>query len=74
LVQSRGSRIVESLTEKEINDIADSPAGKIQNTIEQVVQDSTIEKPSIVTPPKPTEKPVKMHYAVISPSGKVNIQ
>ncbi|KAK7532805.1 putative mitochondrial protein Fmp26 [Phyllosticta citribraziliensis] len=60
LIQSRGSRLSDSLTTRDINEIADSPAGSVQATLDQEKAESA----------KP-EKPEKVTFAEVGKDGKV---
>ncbi|KAF1356654.1 mitochondrial biogenesis AIM24-domain-containing protein [Delphinella strobiligena] len=66
LVQSRGARITESLTSRDVNEIADTPAGALQSAL-------TSKTPVASTLPSESSKtPVKLSYATVD-KGKVDI-
>jgi len=76
-VQSRASRISDSLTTEEVNDIADAPAGVVNATINNAIKStSTVtDKTTPILPPKAIiEKPTTIHYATVDSRGKVKIQ
>jgi len=71
LVQSRGTRITDSLLPEKLNDEADAPAGQIQ-ALADAPRSVDAEKPIVHRPvvaPAPT-----LRYATISPGGKVHIK
>lgn len=65
LVQSRGSKLTDAFTARDVNEAADSPAG--------VLQAGKPDAPATVdAAPAPTS-PTKLSYATVQSDGKVNI-
>lgn len=67
LVQSRGARITDSLTARDVNEIADTPAGAVQyaTTPKSINFDQNA--------PKQASAPTKLSYATVRQDGKVDI-
>ena len=74
LLQSRASRLSDSLTERDINEIADAPAGVVQKALLPAstgadgAQAGTVETPAAVV-----DKPTRVSFATVR-SGKVDIR
>ncbi|TQN70090.1 Altered inheritance of mitochondria protein 24 [Colletotrichum shisoi] len=70
LMSSRGVRVADSLTDREVNEIADAPAGVVPEAVELTT------KPSIeATTPTYTEQPPSaIHVANVARDGKVNFE
>ncbi|KAK8152456.1 mitochondrial biogenesis AIM24-domain-containing protein [Phyllosticta citrichinensis] len=62
LIQSRGSRLSDSLTTRDMNEIADSPAGSVQAVTPDQETKAESAKP---------EKPEKVTFAEVGKDGKV---
>jgi hypothetical protein len=76
LLQSRSSRLSDSLTTRDINEIADSPAGATQEVVATLNLDGTspLKKSTPDTPPKAiAQKPTTVKYATVAQGGKVTI-
>lgn len=67
LLQSRGAKLTDSLTARDVNEIADAPAGLVQSAANPKPVPSFDQ-----TPPKPAA-PVKLSYATVQKDGKVDI-
>ncbi|KAF2671096.1 hypothetical protein BT63DRAFT_477646 [Microthyrium microscopicum] len=79
LVQSRASKIVDSLTSGDVNDIANSPAGapflkQSTTTPSEQPSQTPVTSPKDFKASPPPEKPTTMHFATVSSSGKVEIK
>lgn len=73
LLQSRGSRLTDSLTTKDVNEIADSPAGAVQSAVKlDLTKTAQPESTNTVAKPKITEP--KMTYAKVGDDGKVKFE
>jgi hypothetical protein len=70
LVSSRASRISDVLTSRDVNEIADSPAGALQSavTLESQPKEGQETKKSV------SDKPTGFHFAEVSKSGKVKFE
>jgi hypothetical protein len=69
LLSSRASRINDVLTSKDVNEIADAPAGALQSAVtlaKEPVGDTVV--------PKAVDKPTGFHYAEVSKEGKVKFE
>ena len=68
LMSSRGSRISDVLTSREVNEIADSPAGAVQSavTLVNMPRDEGLDSKKQVT-----DVPTRFHYAKVGKDGKV---
>ena len=70
LISSRASRINDVLTSRDVNEIADSPAGALQSAVTLEIQPQ--EKLEI---PKPVaDIPTGFHFAEVGKDGKVKIK
>ncbi|KAK1997777.1 hypothetical protein LX36DRAFT_670725 [Colletotrichum falcatum] len=68
LMSSRGVRVADSLTDKEVNEIADAPAGTVPEVVE-------LTKPKEeVTPVFKEQAPSAIHVASVTRDGKVNFE
>lgn len=80
LLQTRGSRLSDSLTTRDINEIADAPAGAVPEAVTLDLSKETGRSVSQSTskPLEPTpsveEKPTKVSYVTIGPNGKARFQ
>jgi uncharacterized protein (AIM24 family) len=81
LLQTRGSRLSDSLTARDVNEIADTPAGEVSNAItldlgkEKSHGSSVTEVPRTAPSKQPVEeKSVKVTYATIGTDKKVRFQ
>ncbi|KAK8206894.1 Altered inheritance of mitochondria protein 24, mitochondrial [Zalaria obscura] len=72
LIQSRGSRITESLSSRDINEIADSPAGAVQSA--SAAPPKLAGPDAAGAPPTPSVKPTKVSFATVGQDGKVEFQ
>ncbi|EFQ27288.1 uncharacterized protein GLRG_01783 [Colletotrichum graminicola M1.001] len=69
LMSSRGVRITDSLTNKEVNEIADAPAGTVPEAVELAT------KPKMeATPAFKEQAPSAIHVASVTLDGKVNFE
>lgn len=70
LMSSRASRISDVLTSRDINEIADSPAGAVQTAV------TLLDKPKEEAETKKqfTDKPTGFHYAEVTKDGKVKFE
>lgn len=77
LLQSRAAPLSDSLTTRDINEIADSPAGVAQDAVAVVAKkadsNSSTQKISTLTAPSPTKSPTTLKYAIVR-GGKVDIR
>jgi hypothetical protein len=77
LLQSRAAPLSDSLTTRDINEIADSPAGVAQDAVafdaKKADSSSGTQKTSTLTAPPPTENPTTLKYATVR-GGKVDIR
>lgn len=69
LMSSRASRISDVLTARDINEIADSPAGTVQSAV--TLASKPIEEPE---PKRPADVPTGFHVASVSKGGKVRFE
>lgn len=81
LLQTRASRLSDSLTTRDVNEIADAPAGEVSKAItldlrkEGGHESSITETPRTAPSKKPPEgKPVKMTYVTVGVDKKVRFQ
>lgn len=80
LLQTRGSRLSDSLTTRDVNEIADAPAGTVPEALtlnlrKESGQASPQEKSSSQAAPLSVEeKPTKVSYVTIGPNGKARFQ
>jgi len=78
LLQTRGSRLSDSLTARDINEIADAPAGEVSDAITLDLRKEGSHGSSITetsrTTPSVEEKPVKVTYATVDTDKKVRFQ
>ncbi len=79
LVQSRGSRLTDVLTSRDVNEIADTPAGAVQSAVTLISKkkDSADPPPesSQESTPKPSASPAtRMMYASVDGEGRVKFQ
>lgn len=72
LLQSRAAPLSDSLTTRDINEMADSPAGVAQDAVKVGPSSGTQQTPTLTSPP-PTKNPTTLKYATVQ-SGKVNIK
>jgi len=65
LVQSRGARLTDSFTARDVNEVADAPAGAVQSasTPKQIKFEKPTESPS---------QPTHISYATVKEGGKVD--
>ncbi|KAJ0311540.1 hypothetical protein Brms1b_008292 [Colletotrichum noveboracense] len=70
LMSSRGVRVADSLTNKEVNEIADAPAGVAAEAVELTTKPKAEAKP----PASVEQGPSAIHVANISRDGKVNFE
>lgn len=68
LMSSRASRISDVLTSRDVNEIADSPAGAVQSAV------TLREKPTEQVEKQFVDKPTGFHYAEVSRDGKVKFE
>ncbi|KAL9624303.1 MAG: hypothetical protein Q9160_001550 [Pyrenula sp. 1 TL-2023] len=88
LLQSRGARLTDALSTRDVNEIADTQAGVTQKAIEQAQipqsqrqedtdsdsdSDPSLQSKRTSTPPRPV-KPPKLNVATIRRDGKVEIE
>lgn len=73
LLQSRGSRISDVLTTRDVNEIADSPAGVVQSSVNLNSRKETGDQSSAPARPPGTPGP-RIRYANVGPDGKVEIK
>ncbi|KAK2011956.1 hypothetical protein LZ32DRAFT_648189 [Colletotrichum eremochloae] len=69
LMSSRGVRIADSLTSKEVNEIADAPAGTVPEAVEL-----TTKPKAEATPAFKEQAPSAIHVASVTRDGKVNFE
>jgi len=75
LVQSRGSRITDSLSFDDINEIADTPAGSAREPVKLDLRESqNSTKPRSSQQTQPSEQIAMMKYATVGPDHKVVIK
>jgi hypothetical protein len=85
LLQSRGTRLVESLSNDDVNEIADAPAGVTKEAIRvdlKKIQAAENPNPkihssihsSINTPKQTTDGEAAIKYATVGPNHSVSIQ
>ncbi|KAF2416526.1 hypothetical protein EJ08DRAFT_99732 [Tothia fuscella] len=77
LLQSRSSRVSDSLSTRDINEIADSPAGATQEVVATLNLDgaSATKASGTVPPSRATEEqPRTIKYATVTRDGKVEIK
>lgn len=80
LLQTRGSRLSDSLTTRDVSEIADAPAGVVPAAVTLDLRKETGRTVSTKTTtakdtPQPvTEKPAKVSYVTIGPNGKARFQ
>ena len=67
-MQSRGSSISDVLTTRDVNEIADSPAGSVSKTL---AQPSAAEDDVVTGSPSSSVQPTKLSYANVDRSGTV---
>lgn len=74
LLQSRAAPLSDSLTTRDINEVADSPAGVAQDAVAGDVKkvDARSGTQSLIAPP-PAKNPTTLKYATVR-SGKVDIK
>jgi hypothetical protein len=77
LLQSRAAPLSDSLTTRDINEIADSPAGVAQDAVASDAKKTDLSsgthKTSTLTAPPPTKNPTTLKYATVQ-GGKVDIR
>ena len=77
LLQSRGSNVTDVLTNRDVNEIADTPAGAVQEAIaldpREKSQADTPSTSATAPPPPAAEQPTRMRMATVS-AGKVSFQ
>lgn len=66
LISSRASRISDVLTARDINEIADSPAGVVRSAV--TLSSKPVEE---AEPKRPADIPTGFHVASVSKEGKV---
>lgn len=69
LMSSRGVRVADALTSKEVNEIADAPAGVVPEAVELTTKPKVEAKPASVEQP-----PSAIHVASVSRDGKVSFE
>ncbi|KAI5307465.1 Altered inheritance of mitochondria protein 24, mitochondrial [Ascosphaera atra] len=72
LIQSRGPTISETLTTRQINEIADAPAGVTQEAVNKATPAEEGSKDALAAEAAP--KTTKMNTATISRNGQVHIK
>lgn len=78
LLQSRGARLTDSLTARDVNEIADAPAGVVARavTLEAKQESEAARAPDAkvarTVTPTPEGKPATMSFATVRRSGKVD--
>lgn len=78
MLQTRGSRLSDSLTARDVNEIADAPTGKVSEVITLNLSKEGSRVSSITETPRTVqsknlveEKPVKMTYVTVGTDKKV---
>ena len=70
LLQTRGSRLGDSLTTRDVNEIADSPAGAIDDAIRADVKRDEAESRGVA----PTPSQTRISYAGVRKDGAVEFE
>jgi uncharacterized protein (AIM24 family) len=68
LMSSRASRINDVLTSRDVNEIADSPAGAVQSAV------TLVNKPAEVVQKQVADVPTGFHYAQVGSDGRVKFE
>jgi len=75
LVQSRGSRLIDSLSSDDVNEVADTPAGTVKEAVKiDSRPGAKVAHSNPTAPPKPLESMTKVRYATIGPNHAVTIK
>ena len=74
LVQSRGNKITESLTNRDINEMADAPAGAVQLALNPGSKKTGSSSDDGAAPAAPPQVPPKMSYASVKGDGRVEFE
>lgn len=72
LLQSRGSRVSDVLTLRDVDEIAETPPGVVEDVVSQTIR-KEIEEVKSTAPTSDTPSYTKVRYANVGPDGKVNI-
>ena len=73
LLQTRASRLSDVLTTRDVNEIADTPAGAVQAAV-TLTASNPHEKDSVRAPTTPTINKTRMSFASIGQDGKVKFE
>lgn len=68
LIQARGNTISETLTNRDVNEIADAPAGAVQQAAQL---EAATTKPAVISSPASPIPATKTSYASVGTDGKV---
>ncbi|GAM85732.1 hypothetical protein ANO11243_037400 [Dothideomycetidae sp. 11243] len=71
LIQARGNSLTEALTNRDVSEIADAPAGAVQQA--RQISDASAHSASVVSPSQPIAA-TTTSYASVRPDGKVQFE